>query len=158
MDGYLDGHEIVRRRRIAAGVTQADLARQAGVSRPNLVAIESGARAASPERIDQFLVALGITPRELVAKHRDEVLEICAAHHLTDVRVFGSVARGDDTIDSDLDLVVISRDHSLYDMAGAILDLTWLLGVDVDVVSLGGADPITTAEVLREAIDVRHVA
>jgi predicted nucleotidyltransferase len=42
----------------------------------------------------------------LLARHRDEVLEIAHAYGASNVRVFGSTARGDDTADSDIDLLV----------------------------------------------------
>lgn len=44
--------------------------------------------------------------RELVAKHRQEILALAAKHGLSDVRLFGSVARGDDGVESDIDFLV----------------------------------------------------
>jgi len=46
-----------------------------------------------------------MSKRELIAKHRDAILALAAKHGATDVRIFGSVARGDDDETSDVDLV-----------------------------------------------------
>lgn len=63
-------------------------------------------------------------------------MDIAARHHATNLRVFGSIARGVDTLDSDVDLLVsFDPDASLVDQAGLIADLEELLGVHVDVVS-----------------------
>ena len=64
-----------------------------------------------------------------------EVLEICARNGASNVWVFGSVARGDQDPDSDLDLAVdIEADRSLFDLAGLIIDLESLLGCPINVV------------------------
>jgi predicted nucleotidyltransferase len=47
----------------------------------------------------------GMSKRELVAKHRDAILALAAKHGATDVRIFGSVARGDDDETSDVDFL-----------------------------------------------------
>jgi predicted nucleotidyltransferase len=67
---------------------------------------------------------------------RDEVKRLAASHHLLYVRVFGSVARGTDTLSSDIDLLVTpDEEASLLDMAGFQLDVEELTGYEVDVVS-----------------------
>ncbi|MEZ5144109.1 MAG: nucleotidyltransferase family protein [Acidimicrobiales bacterium] len=66
------------------------------------------------------------------------------------VAIFGSVARGDDTADSDLDfLVEFEAGSSLFDLVYLRDDLTQLLGHDVDVVSSGGLLPKTTTSAER---------
>jgi len=66
---------------------------------------------------------------------RDEILAIAERHKASNVRVFGSVARGDAAPGSDVDfLVTYRKGASLYDLAGLYLDLKDLLGVEVDVV------------------------
>ncbi|MDE3205798.1 MAG: nucleotidyltransferase family protein [Acidobacteriota bacterium] len=66
---------------------------------------------------------------------RAEVLEVCARHGASNVSVFGSVARGEQDGESDLDLVVDIEDgRSLFDLAGLIDDLEDLLGCPVNVV------------------------
>ncbi|MHB8629192.1 MAG: nucleotidyltransferase family protein [Aggregatilineales bacterium] len=67
---------------------------------------------------------------------RDQILALAAHYKASNVRVFGSVARGDATPESDVDLLVNFREGaSLYDLSGLRLDLIDLLGVQVDVVS-----------------------
>lgn len=76
----------------------------------------------------------------------------CGAH---DVRVFGSVARGEERDGSDIDfLVVLEPGRSLLDLARLELELERLLGRPVDVVTEAGLrEPIRSAA-LREAVDV----
>ena len=70
-----------------------------------------------------------------------------------DVRIFGSVARGDSTESSDLDLLVrFEQGRSLFDHGGLLVDLEELLGVKVDVVSEGGMRERFRDGVLREVV------
>ena len=65
---------------------------------------------------------------------RDEILKIAERYGASNVRVFGSVARGDARPDSDVDLLVdFAPTTSLYEMVGLWLDLKDLLGREVDV-------------------------
>ncbi|QAY72151.1 hypothetical protein ET445_01175 [Agromyces protaetiae] len=74
------------------------------------------------------------------------------ANHVADIRVFGSIARGDDHEASDVDLLVTpDRDASLFDLAQFEIDLEQLLGRPVDVVSARGLDPARDAAILAEA-------
>jgi predicted nucleotidyltransferase len=73
------------------------------------------------------------TLEELRAR-RDEILEVAARHGVFDIRVFGSVARGDAHEGSDVDLLVdIEAGRSLLDLAGFHVDIQDLLACDVDV-------------------------
>lgn len=75
-------------------------------------------------------------PSTAVEKHRDAIVELAVKHHATNVRVFGSVARGEDRPGSDLDLLVtFDEKATIYDQSSLILDLEELLGIKVDVVS-----------------------
>jgi hypothetical protein len=66
-------------------------------------------------------------------------MAVAARHHAIRVRVFGSVARGDDRPDSDIDLLVdFAPDSSLFDLMQMARELEELLGHPVDVVSTGG--------------------
>lgn len=66
---------------------------------------------------------------------REEILALAERHKATNVRVFGSVARGEADPGSDVDfLVTYQKGASLYDVAGLFVDLQELLGVAVDVV------------------------
>src|SRR4051794_22082792 len=73
-----------------------------------------------------------------IHKRREEIASVAARHGAHDVRIFGSVARGDATEESDLDLLVrFEPDRSLMDHGMLVEELQNLLGVRVDVVSEG---------------------
>jgi len=72
--------------------------------------------------------------REILQAKRDEILQIAARHGAYNVRVFGSVARGEEDDKSDVDfLVEMEKGRSLLDRAGLLVDLESLLGRKVDV-------------------------
>jgi len=74
--------------------------------------------------------------KTLLKTRRKEILEIAARHGAINVRVFGSVARGENRPDSDIDFLVdVGPVHSPWFPAGLIADLEDLLGVPVDVVT-----------------------
>ena len=76
---------------------------------------------------------------ELLRERRHEILEVCARNGASDVHVFGSVARGEQDEESDVDLLVaMEGGRSLFDLAGLILELEQLLGCPVNVVTRGG--------------------
>ena len=80
--------------------------------------------------------AAGLTLAELRAR-REELLRIAAARGAHNVRVFGSVARGDARADSDVDLLVeMEPGRTVLDLSELILDLEEALGRDVDVVEI----------------------
>lgn len=117
-------------------MTQAMLAARAGIRQPNIAAYENGRRRPSAAMLARLLDAARPRPSELLARHRVDVLDIAARNRATNVRVFGSVARGDDSFGSDVDfLVSFEPGASLLDQAGLIDDLEQLLGTQVDVVS-----------------------
>jgi uncharacterized protein len=73
-------------------------------------------------------------PSEALAKHREEVLEIIAKYPVSNPRVFGSVARGEDVVGSDIDIVIDPKPNlSYFDLAGLELELQALLGHPLDV-------------------------
>ncbi len=79
---------------------------------------------------------------EQVFEKRDEILRIVAALGLRNIRIFGSVARGDATSESDIDLLVdVGPTTSSWFPAGLILDLEELLGRPVEVVTERGLSP-----------------
>lgn len=92
---------------------------------------------------------------ELLRRRRGEILTLTARYGATDVRVFGSVARGEDRSDSDVDLLVrFERGRSLLDHAGLELSLQELLGRPVEVASEGGLRPRYRERILAEAVPV----
>jgi predicted nucleotidyltransferase len=90
---------------------------------------------------------------ELVRKKREEIQRIAAAHGAHNVRVFGSVARGEAGPDSDIDLLIeAGPTTSSWFPAGLILDLQDLLGRRVQVVTEKGLNPYLRDRVLGEAV------
>ena len=86
-------------------------------------------------------------------QYRDQILATANKRGARNVRIFGSVARGDQRRDSDIDFLVdFEPGRSLFDLAGLWLDLEKLLGCKVDVVSNRGLKPRLASEVLRDAV------
>jgi len=90
--------------------------------------------------------------RAVLHERRGLIERLARASGLVDVRVFGSVARGDDTPASDVDLLVTpGPEASLFDLVRFQLDAEAVLGRGVDVVSRRSLDPLSDREILAEA-------
>ena len=90
--------------------------------------------------------------RTLLKVRRKEILEIASRNGAVNVRVFGSVARGDDRPDSDIDFLVnLESGRSLLDLARLLRELNTLLNRPVDVVTEAGLRPRIKPQVLKEA-------
>jgi predicted nucleotidyltransferase len=86
---------------------------------------------------------------------RDEILRIAASHGARDVRVFGSLARGEARPDSDIDILVkLDPGRSLLDIIAIKQDLEDLMGCDVEVVTEAAISPYIREQVLKEAISL----
>jgi hypothetical protein len=84
--------------------------------------------------------------------HRVEIREIVLAHNATNARVFGSVARGEDTEQSDLDILVDpTPTTTLFDLGAISYKLPVLLGVPVDVLTPNALPDTIRDKVLLEA-------
>ncbi len=91
--------------------------------------------------------------KELLKNKREEILRIASKHGARNIRIFGSVARGEAGSESDLDfLVELEPGRSLFDHASLLLDLEKLLGCEVDVVTERGLRPRIRERVLGEAV------
>jgi predicted nucleotidyltransferase len=91
-------------------------------------------------------------PSELFDTHRTSVRRVVEAHQARNPRVFGSVARGDDTDTSDLDLLVDTTEStSLFDIAAIELELERLMGIPVHVTTVGALRGALRDRVLAEA-------
>ncbi len=89
---------------------------------------------------------------ELLQEKREDILHIASKRGATNVRVFGSVARGEADSESDIDLLVdLEPGRSLFDLGGFLMDLQDLLGHKVDVVTERGLRERIRDRVLREA-------
>jgi uncharacterized protein len=93
-----------------------------------------------------------MTIDELLTEKREEILRIAASHGARNVRIFGSVARGESDETSDIDFLVdMEPDRSLFDVGGLLSDLRELLGRKVDVVSEKGIYWLLRRRILKEA-------
>jgi hypothetical protein len=134
-------------------MTQAQLAERAHVSQSVISAYESGARQPSLPTLARLIAASGFELdlrvrrsssglRKLrgplgmrVRRHRQQIRRIASEHGLSNVRVFGSVARGEETTDSDIDLLVdIAPEVGLLGLARCRSELASLLGGRVELV------------------------
>lgn len=96
-----------------------------------------------------------MTGDERLREQRDEVLRIAAKYGARNVRVFGSLARGEADDQSDIDfLVEMDPGRSLLDLGGLQYELESLLGCPVDVVTVRGLKARIRERVLREAVPV----
>lgn len=90
---------------------------------------------------------------ELLKQKREEILSLAAQHGASNVRIFGSVARGVAKPDSDVDfLVEMETGRSLLDRVALIQDLEDLLGKKVDVANVKGLRDVWRERILNEAI------
>lgn len=161
---------LVQEIRRAARLTQAELARRAGTGQSAISAYESGGREPTLATLLRLADAAGVeldvglrprgtrsdpgALRRRLREQRERVHEIAAAHGARDVRVFGSVARGEHTPASDIDLLVdMEPGRTLGDLAELAEDLEALLGAPVDVVTTGAARG-DMAGIVQEAVPV----
>jgi uncharacterized protein len=91
--------------------------------------------------------------RQILQEKRAEILQLAAKHGAFNVRIFGSVARGEEREDSDVDfLVEMETERSLLDRIGLIQDLEDFLGKKVDVANVKGLREAFRERILTEAI------
>ncbi|MGC4030660.1 MAG: nucleotidyltransferase family protein [Tepidisphaeraceae bacterium] len=91
--------------------------------------------------------------KDSIASHRQEILALAARYGASNVRLFGSVARGDADETSDVDFVArFEPGRSLLDQGGLLMELRELLGVPVDLVSEGALTGRFGEIVRREAV------
>jgi predicted nucleotidyltransferase len=92
---------------------------------------------------------------DLLAQRRADILAVASRYGATTVRVFGSVARGEDDENSDIDfLVELEEGRSLLGLGGLVVELGDLLGHPVDVVTVRGLKDRIRARVLAEAVSL----
>lgn len=147
---------LLRSARRRARLTQAQLADRAGVTQSVISAYEAGRRQPSLPTLSALIAATGheldlqlrSTPRRLdvltgpigrrVRKDRRPLVDAAAAHGIRNLAVFGSVARGEDRHDSDLDLAAdLPAGMGLVGLGRARDDLEAIVGCAVDLVPFG---------------------
>ena len=90
---------------------------------------------------------------DLVRVKRNEILRLASKYGARNIRIFGSLARGEAGPDSDLDLLVTMEEgRTLLDLVGLWQDLEEMLGRKVDVISDGGLSPHLRERILAEAV------
>jgi uncharacterized protein len=163
----MDTAELLLEARRSAGLTQAELARRAGTSQAMVARYETGIASPTVRTLRRLLRAAdrdlelssvaseaAIPPSPLAAALREHRAEITAAAERVgahNVRVFGSVARGEDTADSDLDLLVDfpARERGLLPLLTLAEQVERLVGRRVDVAAV---------EVMAEPVRNRALA
>ena len=151
---------MIRDARARAGLTQVELARRSGIAQNVIRDYERGKREPSFGAVDVLLNAAGLeleyTPLselDRIRRKRDEIIHVLAAHGLTNVGVFGSVARGEETSESDIDLLVdVAPDTGLLSIIRAQDELEKLLGREIDLIPRAGLKPRVAIEVTREVV------
>lgn len=162
---------MLRSARSRARLTQEQLATRAGVTQSVISAYESGRRQPSVPTLAALVTATGFeldlqlrtTPRRLslltgpiggrVRRNRRRLLETARTHGLDDVRVFGSVARGEDRPGSDLDLLVnLPTEMGLIGLGKARDALEAIVACTVDLVPASDLKPNIRKRVEAEMI------
>lgn len=89
---------------------------------------------------------------EMLKKNKAEILAIAAKHGASNVRIFGSVIRGEDTEESDVDFLVdMASDRSLFDLVGFQLEIEALVDRKADVLTENGLSRYLKDLILAEA-------
>lgn len=150
----MDGRDL-RELRVRHHLTQQEVAAAAGMRQPDLSAIENGRRGTEESR-GRVLAAIRslVRPSDaLDAETRAAVRALLEQVGATDVRVFGSVARGSDQAGSDLDLIATFPKHfDLFDLMDVELKLEEMLGLPVDVVSDSPRTGYALVDAKRDAV------
>ncbi|MBS1905539.1 MAG: XRE family transcriptional regulator [Actinobacteria bacterium] len=151
---------MIRDARARAGLTQVELARRSGIAQNVISDYERGKREPSFGAVDVLMNAAGLTIEyaplselERVRRKRDEIVAVLAAHGLTNAGIFGSVARGEETLTSDIDLLVdVPPGVGLFAMLRAQGELETLLGRTVDLIPREGLKPDVASNVSRDEV------
>lgn len=160
---------LIRTAREQAGLTQAELARRASTSQPAVARYERDAASPAVSTLERLLRAAGqelvLSTRQtavadlsgermrLLRRHRVEVLRLCRRAGASNIRVFGSVARGDDSSGSDIDLLVdFDVEAGLLPLVELRNSLEDLLGGGVDIAPAALLKPRVARTALAEAV------
>jgi predicted nucleotidyltransferase/DNA-binding XRE family transcriptional regulator len=162
---------LISNARITSGLTQAELAARAGTSQAAIARYESDRVSPSVSTLERVLRAAGVElvisgaqanqtdlsseKAQLVRRHKVEIIELARTHGARNVRLFGSVARGEDTLESDIDFLVKTPDENALSIAISLqAALESLLGCKVDVSPESILKPSVRKAALREAVTI----
>jgi uncharacterized protein len=162
---------LLRRARLAAGISQAELGLRAGVAQSVISTYEAGRRQPALPTLARLIDAAGCDlvvdirqqPPQLsrlsgpvgrhVRRKRRDLVSAAAAHDVTNLRVFGSVARGQDRPDSDVDLLVDAPpDIGQLGLGRVQAELEAILGAKVDLVLATDLKPEVRARAERDLV------
>lgn len=92
---------------------------------------------------------------ELLRQRRNEILKLASQHGASNVRVFGSAARGEANAGSDIDfLVELEPDRTLFDLGALLMDLQDLLGRKIDIVTDDSIYWLLKRKIMKEAVSL----
>jgi len=161
---------LLRDARQRAGLTQAELAVRAGTTQSVISAYESDRRQPALRTLEELVGAAGMAlevrvraPRPIdrlsgpigrrVRRKRRRLVQAAAGHGITHLRVFGSVARGEEGPDSDVDLLAdFPEGLGLLELGRAREELETILKARVDLVGAGDLKPNVAARVSKELV------
>jgi predicted nucleotidyltransferase/DNA-binding XRE family transcriptional regulator len=162
---------VLRAARRRAGLTQTELAVRAGVTQSVISAYEAGRRQPALSTLAALVEATGYeldvrlrrAPRQLrrmsgpigrrVQQRRTALIAAAATYGVTGLRVFGSVARGQDRPDSDVDLLAdLPSDVGLFALGRLRSELEAILGTAVDIIPAGDLKPDIRQRVEHELV------
>lgn len=163
--------ELLRTARVRGGLTQTELAGRAGVTQSVISAYESGHRQPALPTLAALVDAAGFdldlrlrrVPRQLdrlsgplgrrVRQRRHELISAAAAHGVANLRVFGSVARGEDQPGSDVDLLAdIPPGLGLLGLGRVRAELEQILHATVDLVPADDLKPLVARRVAEDLV------
>ena len=164
--------ELIKTARRKAGLSQCELARRAGIAQPVVSAYENNRRDPGLAMLSKLIEASGhVVSIEVVPgpvevrglpdtplgrrlrRHRRAIIEAARRRGATNVRVFGSVSRGEDTVSSDVDILVDLADGvGLVGLIGLERELSEILKRPVDVVPAAGLKPSVAVPVAKDVI------
>lgn len=145
--------QVLRDARQLGGLTQSQLSTRSGITQSVISAYERGRREPGAETFLMLIEAAGLdfiirvptntyrhptlpdsAQTRALVKHRQRILDLVAEHHASNVRIFGSVARGEARPDSDIDILVdFEKGASLFDLSGLTERLRGLLHFPIDL-------------------------
>jgi predicted nucleotidyltransferase/DNA-binding XRE family transcriptional regulator len=162
--------ELLQDARSSAGLTQDEVARRAGTSQPAVARYEQGVALPTLPTLRRLLLACGRVPvisarsvrqeraarigplERALARHRARVIAAGRRHGARNLRVFGSIARGQERGESDVDLLVdLEPGRTLVDLAGFRREVADILGVEVDAATEDMIKPHARKHVLADA-------